>query len=161
MQRQLMLCALLGYSMRTYRSDPCKRFRKIESLVPNMLEALRVIPKSNICWAKWALRCTPNITIRLLAFARPDSLIHVYFADFPLPVLYIPSLCFNVIPNVLCLPYSSFIRNLMWLPHPTLSPAAAAGGSRGRSSAVPLPCPTPIILLGTQPSAVCICIYII
>ena len=91
---------------------------------------------------------------------RPYSLIHVYFADFPLPVLYIPSLCFNVIPNVLCLPYSSFIRNLMWLPHPTLSPAAAAGGSRGRSSAVPLPCPTPIILLGTQPSAVCICIYI-
>ena len=48
-----------------------------------------------------------------------DSLIQVYFADFPLPFLYIPPLCFNVIPNVLCLPYSSFIRNLMWLPHPT------------------------------------------
>ena len=32
------------------RFDPCKRFRTIESLVPNMLEALRVIPKTNICW---------------------------------------------------------------------------------------------------------------
>ena len=43
--------------------DPCKRFRTIETLVPNMLEALKVIQKTNIFWAKWALRCIPNITV--------------------------------------------------------------------------------------------------
>ena len=51
-------------------------------------------------------------------------MIQIYFAECPLPFLYIPPLGFNVIPNLLCLPYASFIRYRM-------PPRRQAGGRQG------------------------------